>query len=144
VTAPGAKEPISPRLPEHGLECVSFDAIRTPNAFLFVSFCAPLVQVSPRRLTRLSSMIATLHFLYMKENGTAVGAEMALVTFCCLPTLPRSDCRLEAGSNAQRQGIRKLKSPDLTGIGAAPEGPRKAPSQAAKSVAPLSRTFIHR
>jgi hypothetical protein len=71
-------------------------------------------------------MIATLHFLYMKENGTAVGAEMALVTFCCLPTLPRSDCRLEAGSNAQRQGIRKLKSPDLTGIGAAPEEPRNS------------------
>jgi len=47
VTAPGAKEPISPSLPEHGLECVSFDAMRTPNAFLFVSFCAPLVQVSP-------------------------------------------------------------------------------------------------
>jgi hypothetical protein len=30
-------------------------------------------------------MIATLHFLYMKENGTVVGTEMALVTFCCLP-----------------------------------------------------------
>jgi hypothetical protein len=85
VTAPGAKEPISPRLPDHGLECFSFDTIRTRNAFLLVSFCVPLVQVSPSRLTRLGSMIATLHFLYMKENGTVVGAEMALVTFCCLP-----------------------------------------------------------
>jgi len=103
----------------------------------------PIGTSLPPRLTRLSSMIGTLHFLYMKENGTTVGTEMALVTFCSLPTLPRSDCLLEAGSNAQTQGIRKLKSPDLTGIGAAPEGPRKVPSQAAKSVAPLSRTFIH-
>jgi hypothetical protein len=47
VTTPGAKGQISPRLPNHGLECMSFDAIRTPNAFLFVSFFAPLIQVSP-------------------------------------------------------------------------------------------------
>ena len=46
MTASDAKGPISPRLPDHGLECVSFDAMRTPNAFLFVSLCAPLVQVS--------------------------------------------------------------------------------------------------
>jgi hypothetical protein len=33
-------------------------------------------------------MIATLHFLYMKENGTVVSTEMALVTFCCFTTVP--------------------------------------------------------
>jgi len=48
-------------------------------------FVSHWYNVSPSRLTRLGSMIANLHFLYMKENGTVVGAEMALVTFCCLP-----------------------------------------------------------